>query len=111
MALIICIGTAIDFMVHQMSPYFSVPNSYFPHKIFYGTLWAFIGYLIFRKKIKTSFWLAFTIAAVPATLLQTMYFIQGHQLPSVVLLFLFLHFLMFFLPGYYMCKKYHTIIF
>ena len=92
-----------------MSVYFSVPDSYFPHKIFYGTLWAFVGYLIFKKYIKTFFTLTFTLAVVPAVLLQTMYFIQGHQLPLVVLLFLFLHFLMFLLPGYFICKKYQNL--
>lgn len=107
--LIICLGTVIDYFVHRLSPYFSVPDSYFPHKIFYGTLWAFVGYLVFRKKIKNYFWLAFTLAITPAVLLQTMYFIQGHQLPLVVLLFLFLHFLMFLLPGYYICRKYRSI--
>ena len=107
--LIICLGTVIDYFVHHLSPYFSVPASYFPHKIWYGTLWAFVGYLIFRKFIKTPFWLAFTIALTPSVLLQTMYFIQKHQLPWVVLLFLFLHFLMFLLPGYFICKRFREI--
>src|SRR5262245_50223369 len=87
--LIICLGTVIYYAVHQTSPYFSVPSTYFPHKILYGTLWGFVGYLVFKRFIKTPFWTAFTIAAVPAVLLQTMYFIQGHQLTWVVVLFLF----------------------
>lgn len=107
--LIICLGTVIDYIVHQMSPYFSVPGSYFPHKIFYGTVWALVGYLVFRTKIKTSLPLAFTLAAVPSVLLQTMYFIQGHQLKWVVFFFLIGHFLMFLLPGYYITKKYKYI--
>ncbi len=92
-----------------MSAYFSVPSSYFPHKIFYGVLWAFVGYLVFKRWIRSPFWLAFTLALTPSVLLQTMYFIQKHQLPWVVLLFLFLHFLMFLLPGYFICKKYRDI--
>ena len=107
--IIICLGTIIDYFVHSTSPYFSVPNAYFPHKIFYGVLWSFVGYLVFKKYIKTYFWLAFTIAAVPAVLLQTMYFIQGHQLTWVVLFFLVGHFFMFLLPGYYICRKYKDI--
>ncbi len=108
--LIICLGTIVDYVVHQMNPYFSVPLDYFSHKIFYGTIWGFVGYLVFRKYLKTSLAVAFTIAATPAVLLQTMYLIQEHQLPWVVFLFLFLHFFMFFLPAYFICKKY-TILF
>ncbi|HEV8601383.1 MAG TPA: hypothetical protein VGQ87_02175 [Patescibacteria group bacterium] len=107
--LIVFLGTIIDYLVHHLSVYFSVPQSYFPHKIFYGTLWGFVGYLVFKKYIKTYLQLAFVIAAVPAVLLQTMYFIQKHQLPWVVVLFLFLHFFMFLIPGLYICKKYKNI--
>ena len=107
--LVICLGTIIDFAVHHLSPYFSVPAVYFPHKIFYGTIWATVGYLVFKKKIKTDFWLAFVISATPAVLLQTMYFIQGHQAIWVVFLFLVLHFFMFLLPAYFICKKYKHI--
>ncbi len=107
--LIIVLGTVIDYVVHQMSPNFSVPSSYFPHKIFYGTLWGFVGYLVFGawfKWLKTPLWTAVAIAAVPAVALQTMYFIQGHQLKWVVFFFLVAHFFMFLLPGYFICKKY-----
>ena len=107
--LIICLGTVIDYFTHQASPYFSVPATYFSHKIFYGTLWGLVGYIIFRRLIKTHFWLAFTISAGPSVLLQVMYFIQRHLLPWVTILFLFLHFLMFLLPGYFICKRYKSI--
>ena len=106
---IICLGTIIDYIVHQMDPRFSVPDTYFSHKIFYGTLWAFMGYLVFRRRIHTYLQLAVTMAAVPAILLQTMYFIQGHQLQWVVFLFLALHFLMFLLPGFYICRRFKNI--
>lgn len=108
--LIICLGTVIDYIVHQTSPYFSVPLDYFPHKIFYGTIWGFVGYLVFKKYLKTPFMVAFVISATPAVLLQTMYFIQKHQQLWVVLLFLFLHFFMFFVPGYFICKKYENLL-
>lgn len=107
--LIIFLGTIIDYAVHHISPLFSVPSTYFPHKIFYGTLWATVGYLLFRKHLRTPLQLALTMSAVPAVLLQTMYFIQRHQLPWVVLLFLFLHFLMFLLPGYFIAKKFKHV--
>jgi len=107
--IIICLGTVIDYIVHQADPRFSVPFEYFPHKIFYGTLWAFVGYLVFKNYLKTPFGLAFTMAAVPAVLLQVMYFIQGHLLLWVTIFFLFLHFLMFLLPGFYICRKYKNV--
>ncbi len=106
---IIFLGTIIDYFTHQTSPYFSVAFSYFPHKILYGALWGFVGYVIFKKWLNTSFKLAFTISLVPAVLLQTMYYIQGHLMTWVVLLFLVGHFFMFLLPGYYICRKYRAI--
>jgi|SRR3989344_4393803 len=107
--LIISLGTVIDYLVHQMDPRFSVPPEYFPHKIFYGVLWGFVGYVVFKKFPRTPFQVAFTISAVPAVLLQVMYFIQQHMLPWVAILFMFLHFLMFLLPGYYICRRYKHI--
>ncbi len=107
--LIISLGTVIDYFTHQLDPKFSVPDSYFPHKIFYGTLWAFVGYLVFKKFIKTPFWLAFVISAAPAVLLQAMYIVQMHLLLRVSFLFMVLHFLMFLLPGFYICRKYRAI--
>ncbi len=107
--LIICLGTIIDYFVHQMDPRFSVPATYFPHKIFYGSLWAFVGYFVFKKYLTTPLLLAFTMAAVPAILLQTMYYIQKHQLGWVVLFFLLLHFLMFIIPGFFVCRRFKDI--
>jgi len=107
--LIVSLGTVIDYLVHQVSPYFSVPASYFPHKIFYGVLWSFVGYVVFKRLLKTPFQVAFTISAVPAVLLQVMYFLEKHQLTWVTILFLFLHFLMFLLPAYFICRKYKEV--
>lgn len=106
---IICLGTLIDYYVHGLDPRFSVPSVYFPHKIFYGTLWGLVGYIVFQKKIKTPFLAAFIISAVPAVLLQVMYFIQMHLLLWVTVLFMVLHFLMFLLPGYCLCRRYKKI--
>ena len=107
--LTISLGTVIDYAVHQTSPYFSVEFSYFPHKILYGTLWGFVGYLVFKKYLTTPLKAAIAISLVPAVLLQTMYYIQGHLLTWVVIVFLILHFLMFLLPGYFICKKYRSL--
>lgn len=107
--LIISLGTVIDYLVHQLDPRFSVPFVYFPHKIFYGTLWAFAGYLVFRKFIATHFALATVISATPAVTLQIMYYIQHHLLVWVVFFFLLLHFLMFLLPAYFIVKKYKDL--
>ncbi len=107
--LIISLGTVIDYFTHQLDPRFSVPDSYFPHKIFYGTLWAFVGYVAFRKFIKTPFQLALTISATPAVILQAMYIVQMHLLLWVSFLFMVLHCLMFLLPGFYICRKYRGV--
>src|SRR3989344_5537972 len=107
--IIISLGTVIDYIVHQMDARFSVPFEYFPHKIFYGTLWAFVGYLVFKKYLKTSLQTAIAISATPAILLQTMYLIQGHQLVWVVFFFLILHFLMFLLPAFFICRKFKNV--
>jgi hypothetical protein len=106
---IICIGTIIDYIVHHLNVYFSVPDTYFTHKVFYGTLWGLIGYIVFKKFIKTPVQLAVVIAAVPAVLLQTLYFVQGHELVWVVALFLLIHFFAFLLGGLYLCKRYQNI--
>ena len=108
--IIICLGTVIDYIVHLLDVRFSVPFSYFTHKIFYGTLWGVVGYLIFRKYITSSYSLAFVISIVPAILLQVIYYLQGTLLTWVVLLFLVLHFFMFFVPGLYICKRYKHIL-
>lgn len=107
--LIIFLGTIIDYFVHQLSENFTEQFSYFTHKIAFGTLWAFIAYLVFRKFIKTPFWLAFTMSGVTSVLLQFFYFINEHELTWVTVFFLFVHFLVFLLPGYYICKKYTNL--
>ncbi|MDP3999327.1 MAG: hypothetical protein Q8P76_01880 [bacterium] len=106
---IICLGTIIDYIAHQIDPRFSVPSSYFPHKILYGTLWAFAGYLVFKKYLNTPFKLALVLSATPAIILQIIYIINGHLFLWVSFLFMVLHFLMFLLPGFYICRKYQSV--
>ena len=107
--LTISLGTILDFLAHTLDVRFSVADSYFTHKIFYGTLWGFVGYMLFRKYLTTPSRIAFAISAVPSVLLQTMYYIQGHLLTWVVILFLILHFLMFFFPALYLARRYKWV--
>ena len=105
----IFLGTVIDYIVHQTDPSFSVPFSYFPHKIFYGTLWAAVAFFVARLFTKKWLELAFISAFVPAVALQTIYFIQMHLALDVVLLFLVLHFFMFLAPMIFLFKKYRNL--
>ena len=111
--LMIFFGTIIDFCIHQLSELFSVPFSYFTHKIIFGTLWAFVTYLAFyffgKKLIHAPFWLVFAMSAVTSVLLQTFYFINEHELGSVVIFFLFVHLLCFLIPGYHIVNKYGNL--
>ena len=107
--LIIFLGTIIDYIVHQLNHNFTEEFSYFTHKIVFGTLWTFLAYLVFRKFIKTPFWLIFAMSGVTSILLQTFYFIQEHELTWVTVFFLFVHFICFLFPGYYIIRKYKDI--
>ena len=106
----IFLGTIIDYIVHHSSPRFSVPFIYFPHKIFYGTLWSVIAFFIARKFTKNWLELAFICSFAPALILQTIYFIKMHLALDVVILFLILHFFMFLIPMAYLFKKYRNLI-
>jgi len=105
----IFLGTIIDYIVHQFDPSFSVPFSYFPHKIFYGTLWAVVAFFVVRRFTKKWLELAFISSFAPALILQTIYFIQMHLALDVVLLFLILHFFMFLAPMIPLFKKYQSL--
>jgi hypothetical protein len=105
----IMIGTIIDYFVHRSNVRFSVPSSYFPHKIFYGTIWAVVSLFIARKFTKKWLELAIISSFVPAVALQTIYFIKMHLALDVVLLFLVLHFFMFLAPMLILFKKYRNL--
>jgi len=105
----IFLGTIIDYIVHQTDPRFSVAFWYFPHKIFYGTLWATVAFFVARKFTKKWLELAFICSFAPALILQTMYFTQMHLALNVVLLFLVLHFFMFLAPMIPLFKKYQNL--
>jgi peptidoglycan/LPS O-acetylase OafA/YrhL len=103
---IISIGTAIDFGVHSINAYLYEPLPYFTHKIAFGTFWALVAYIVFRKFTKTPFWMAFAMSATTSILLQTYYFVLEHDPFGKTFLFMFVHFFAFFIPGYFICKKY-----
>lgn len=70
--------TFFDYLVHASSDYLTVPFYYFQHKILYGTLWACLAALIFRKvEIKKQ---AFLITLITVGLLQLNYILQGYPL-------------------------------
>ena len=107
----IFIGTVLDYFVHQMSSRFSVPSSYFTHKVFYGTLWASLSFFVGRRFISKN-WLdlAFISAFITAVLLQVVYYVQGHLATDVVILFVVLHFFMFLIPMIFLFKKYKNLL-
>ena len=90
-AAIIAIFTVIDYVVHSLSEEYSVPGYYFKNKLIFGTIYCFIGLLIFRNfKI---FWKSLFLSGVISILLQTRYYLEGYP-REFVLEFLLFHFLM-----------------
>ena len=88
---IISLFTLIDYYVHTLSEEYSVPGYYFKNKMIFGTIYCFIGLLIFRnwKLIWKSLFLSGFISVV----LQTRYYFEGYP-SEFVLEFLLFHFLM-----------------
>lgn len=86
----------LDYFSHALSEEYAVPSYYFKNKIIYGLLFMFVTYFFVRKSspIKKSIW----ISTITAILLQANYFFQGYPLDFVIL-FLFLHWIMIFLPS------------
>lgn len=95
---VICIGTAGDWLVHGLSPRFAVPEYYFPHKIFYGAIIGMIALWVERRFVPSDRWLAFWVALTVAILIQVQYFLQGYNL-TFVLLFAGVHFVVWFIPA------------
>ena len=108
--LAIFVGTIIDYIIHGLSPRFSVPASYFQHKLFYGTLWAILAFFIARRFTKNWLDLSFIASFASAAVLQTIYFLRLHLAVDVVLLFLILHFFMFLAPMALLFWRYKNLI-
>ncbi len=73
----ILIFTFFDWIVHNSTTFLTVPREYFTNKIIYGTIWAFLAFLIFRKKsIQMQ---AVLITIITVALLQIRYFLYGYS--------------------------------
>ncbi len=107
-AAVIFLGTLLDAIAHSMSPEFHVPFYYFRNKVIYGTLWAFIGFRLFRHYLKTPFQQALGVSAFVAVILQTKYYLEGYDL-FFIFFFMGIHFIVFFVPAYFAFKKYPQI--
>lgn len=104
---ILVIGTALDFATHSLSEKFTVPEYYFKDKIIFGTLWGVVALWAFQK-VKNPNTKAALFAGTVAVLLQIRYLLTGYALWFVVL-FLFLHFLMFLIPALIIFKRFPEI--
>ena len=104
----VLVFTFFDWIVHSSSAYLAVPGYYFKHKIIYGTLWACIASLVFRKvEIKKQ---AFLITAITVGLLQLNYIYLGFPL-LFHLIIVTEHFFFMYLATYFalkMLKKLNT---
>ncbi len=99
---VIAVFDIIDYLIHGLSPSFAVPEYYFRNKAIYGTLFAFITYLLIQRK--TAFTKALIVSGITSVLLQINYFILGYPLDFIVE-FLFIHFAIL-LPVSWMAFKY-----
>lgn len=102
------VATLIDWMVHSSSPKFYVPFEYYRNKVLFGAFWGLVGFYVFKRWVKNLNWLAVTVAAVIAIVLQTKYFLEGYDL-YFVFLFMGLHFIMFLIPTSIIFKKFPRI--
>jgi len=107
LAVIVTIAVLLDFAAHSVSQAFYVPWEYFRNKIIFAILYGFIA-LWLLQKINSSLRKSAIFSAVLAVLLQIKYFLQGYDI-FFVILFLFLHFLMFLVPSYVIFRKYPQI--
>ena len=90
----VLIATALDYAVHSLSESFAVPGYYFRNKLIFGVLWACVFFYVFRNVRGIAIKSAWVAGAVAVLLQLRYYFIEGYTL-WFVLLFLVLHFLMF----------------
>ena len=104
--LIVVLGTIMDWAIHSLSPAFYVPLEYYRNKVLFGVGWSLVGLFFYRwLGIKRAEYLALAIFFTVAVFLQAKYFLQGYDL-FFVILFLFLHFFMFFIPGVIIFRRY-----
>lgn len=89
--LVIFVFTGIDYIIHLVSPEFSVPSYYFINKIIFGFILAVLLFFLLGN-IKNIWIKVFVFSFVISALLQIRYFLSGFPV-DFVLLFLLVHFL------------------
>ncbi len=110
MFVFMAIGTTIDFIVHSSHHALYVEPSYYLGKVIFGVVWGLCSYYILKNVLKVSNWkaMAWGVPALIALMLQTKYFYQSRG-NFFVMLFLFLHFLMFLPASFSIFKKKQSI--
>lgn len=106
---IILVFTLLDFLAHDLSESFAVPEYYFRNKIIFGIIYGFAIYMLTEKMKPLK--RALTFSGIIAILLQVRYYFEGYA-KWFVFLFLGLHFLMLLvssLVGFWISKKYKLI--
>lgn len=88
---IILVFTFLDYLVHQLSTEYAVPDYYFRNKIIYGSLWAILFYFIIRKWNKGTVLKSLVFSALISIVLQARYAYEGYSWEFVIE-FLFFHF-------------------
>lgn len=88
---VIILFTIIDYFIHGLENYWSVPDYYFKNKIPFGFLWGLVG-LFIASKYKNIWLKSLIFSGTIAVTLQIRYFIEGYAL-DFVLIFLLFHFL------------------
>lgn len=78
MFLAVLVFTFFDWMVHSSFSYLAVPTWYFRNKIIFGTLYASLASLIFKKGSVNK--QAIIITAITVSLLQIRYALYGYPL-------------------------------
>jgi hypothetical protein len=101
------VGTLIDWAVHSSRDAWYVTADYYSNKILFGVVWGVFSVYLLRKVLAVNTWkgMALGVPAMIALFLQTKYFYQGRDL-SFVVIFLFLHFLMFLPASFFIFRRY-----
>lgn len=107
---IVAAGTLIDWVVHSSRDAWYVEPSYFTGKIVYGVAWGLFAVVVLRRVLAVTNprVLALGVPAIISIVLQTKYFYQGRNLDFIIL-FLFLHYLMFVPPALFVFSRYREI--
>ncbi len=108
-ALVVIIGTIIDWLAHTSREEFAVPFIYFPNKIIFGIFWGLIALRLMRYFTRNPYWLAVWVFFWVALILQMKYWLLGYEL-WFVWLFMLLHWLMFLVPALFIFPKNKHII-